>query len=528
MKALCTVCMRGSSELMDSFMVDQEIAFKGLAIPRYPGKVWTYDRDSTFGIANPLTIPELATYCTNLPSHSQQTQKRVICLKNPEDNAKDIFDCLPVELCYGIASNVSISTFNCLRAASRAFRRLGLDGTFWKNRLSNDMPWLYWYGLPSHDRTHAHNPPQTVDWAQVYQHLLRKSEFLDANSAWPRLVNRRRIWARCEVILKHYFARQRSILEAAFSTSELCEDAACTTMVRLLHPNPRDCEPFTILLFDNFEVVPETRPTLQISWTYLKELRSMKLLRRDPACTHAVPKSSRQTFRQMHRSVKYEEILVFPEDSWLSAVIITSQEDATLKIQFEPCRSVIGLRFVFTNGEYIQAGDVQGDQRLIQVPEGEFAVGFRGEVSYDGRVSMLAILSQPMAKLSSVTSQRRPQSTPEANQQLQKYIWRGAIPPSSLEVVPHTFRYSNSLSPRFYMRTDLSVMEPLIFGTTEDEISDITGFRAYETFHGFEVQYKHRDSRSIGRKMSGFKTLPSTFSSIKSAESPVSSAILKI
>ncbi|KAJ4413751.1 hypothetical protein N0V82_008340 [Gnomoniopsis sp. IMI 355080] len=141
-----------------------------------------------------------------------------------------------------IASFTTMPALYCLRVASPVFRRLKLDATFWKDRLSKEMPWLRRYGIPdSTQMLNADGTLPTVNWARVYHHMLRQSKsFLDRiDYLYPGLINRRRIWARCEAILKYYFVKQKIM--------------------------PKDVS-------SAYEDVKKTQPILQISWTYMEEL----------------------------------------------------------------------------------------------------------------------------------------------------------------------------------------------------------------------------------------------------------------
>ncbi|KAJ4388666.1 hypothetical protein N0V93_006125 [Gnomoniopsis smithogilvyi] len=518
MKALCIVSwkpLQGGLTAFDSLMMSGQNFIKALAIPKYPGKPWNIRQNNLFAGADPAAIPEMAAYCTQLPLQTQQTQTGAIPVRDPRDPKLDIFEHLPSELHYIIASAASMASLNCLRAASPAIHRLKLDSAFWKHRLSIDMAWSRRYGIPDYTSLPTSDASQTVDWARVYRDLLRKSDssLEKRQESYVGLVNRSRIWARCEQFLKHYFVKQEQLLRIAPPTSESCEGAACTRMPRLLHPHPQDSDPFTIVLFDDFKGVTEAQPVLQITWTCnMEELGNMKLLKNGCKCRctplPAVSTSLITSYCHSHSTAE-EEIVVFPKHAWLTAIVITSREDSVRHSQCEPFRSVIGLSFVFTNGQSIQAGQGKGDKRLLQVPEGHFAVGFRGEAVIGGRVSKLAMLSQPIWKLPSILGQRIPPSIepPRALEMLQKYLWRGAIPSPSLDIKPLTFRFFNSIDPPFYLRSDLAAMEPLIFGTTEDELSDITGISADEGFGGFQVHYAHRATRSIGPRMYAVKSL---------------------
>lgn len=415
-----------------------------------------------------------------------------------------------------IALAADIYSLSCLRAASQALHRLKIDDIFWKKRLSNDMPWVHHVGIP--DYTLEADTSEAVDWGRVYHNLLRKNQpkMKGRPRIWPGLVNRSRIWARCEELLKYYLERQEMMQQEPPLTSEVCEDATCTRMPHLIHPDPKDSKPFTLPLYDSFEGVLKSQPILQTFWTHnAGELRSIKLLKSDCTCPCnrilALSGSLIRLSGQLNRQSNGEELVVFPRASWLAAIVVTSEEDPILHSHGDSFRKVIGLCFVFTNGERPQAGQSEGDRRALQVPEGHFAVGFRGEIVYGDRITRLAVLTQPVSKLSSILSSRRPPSikTPTSVEIWQKYLWKDSVPCPSLEIEQLEFRFDNSTDPPFYLSADLAAMQHLIFGTTEEELADITGFSVDETFGGFQVHYAHRATRSIGSYMHALKTLSS-------------------
>ena len=100
----------------------------------------------------------------------------------------DPFSKLAPELLLLLIMRLPMDSLNCLRAASPAVSRMQLDNVFWKQRLRQDMPWLY--DLPEHTTDF---PDDEVDWARVYRDLLHKSIHKDKLQIHG-LVNRRRIF----------------------------------------------------------------------------------------------------------------------------------------------------------------------------------------------------------------------------------------------------------------------------------------------------------------------------------------------
>ncbi len=145
-------------------------------------------------ITLPTTIPSLAEYYEKLPSLSHVVETTKVGLPVRQQNSS-VLDALSPELIYLIIEYLDMSCVNSLRAASGYVAQLPLNSAFWRKRINRDQPWLY--DLPEDQDSNS------VDWAQTYKDLLRRSE--ESFDGHIRgLVNRRRIWDLCDQISETY------------------------------------------------------------------------------------------------------------------------------------------------------------------------------------------------------------------------------------------------------------------------------------------------------------------------------------
>ena len=155
--------------------------------------------------ADPVDIPLLQDLYVNLPrldresinkakERQHETQKHRH--KDASDKIHNAFSCLPPEIILNIFGHLSIQSISAFRATSRSLAHVPLGNSFWKSRVTIDMPWLF--DIPAavlHDRE--------IDWISSYTVLLRKST-AKLDEKIPGLANRKRIWKACEKIADIY------------------------------------------------------------------------------------------------------------------------------------------------------------------------------------------------------------------------------------------------------------------------------------------------------------------------------------
>lgn len=144
-------------------------------------------------------------------------QASVPALQHPEPNV-NVLSLLPRELQLSILELLPISSVLNLFLASPDFRRYmeNLPSSFWKSRLSFDVPWCADIILSQIPTAQGGG---TANVRVQFDRLLRFLEQFYASPGWESegenlefkgLRNRRRIWMNCERILKEMEAQSSS------------------------------------------------------------------------------------------------------------------------------------------------------------------------------------------------------------------------------------------------------------------------------------------------------------------------------
>lgn len=144
----------------------------------------------------PTNIPLLQEYYAALPYASAQPQ-HVAGRKRDLSASADGFATLPPELQYMLMAELPLRDVLALRHASATMRDLELTQTFWKGRITRDLPWHY--DIPCEAWANS-----CIDWHAVYKRLYAGSQLGHEESVLA-LCNRRRIWTTTDQIMDTYF-----------------------------------------------------------------------------------------------------------------------------------------------------------------------------------------------------------------------------------------------------------------------------------------------------------------------------------
>jgi hypothetical protein len=84
----------------------------------------------------------------------------------------------------------------------------------------------------------------------------------------------------------------------------------------------------------------------------------------------------------------------------ITGFVIASAEATGASKSKEIKRSVCGIKVLFTKRECLSMREINGDQSLLSVTPNHFLVGLKTCTTEDGLVAKLALLEQPLIRLS--------------------------------------------------------------------------------------------------------------------------------
>ncbi|KAM0541144.1 hypothetical protein ACHAPJ_013361 [Fusarium lateritium] len=283
---------------------------------------------------------------------------------------------------------------------------------------------------------------------------------------------------------EYSFRKQKHDCEREDEASIL-KDAKSSSMPTLTFPKQQNTTITSIALVNEFSELSYSHPTLLTSWTDTNGLVGMAVR------TSATDESQQFGTKNMDGYIEKFEI---PQDDWLSGFVITSQsvpkQEDTPGLQ----RKVVGLKLLFNRRDSIQFGSSHGDLRLLRVEPEQFIVGFTVAWAIGQPLEKLALLQQPIARAPFGGRERLiPTSILPLDSIAMEYLWRDQLPPDGFRVAAFSSGYWN-----YNFQADASPMEPLIFGTSDEELGKITAIGMDVQFRGLEVIYADGHRRSIG------------------------------
>ena len=165
---------------------------------------WITTPGSEWLVADPYRIPALEDYCKTLPDLAPTEE--TACFAETRHDSQDIFASLPAELMHVLLDFMLVSDVLSLRRASTSVRGLDLDRLFWKNRFSQDLPYVF----ELRDALEDQHASSMVDWESVYKQVDDFGKDA-ANPLSLGLQNRRRIWELVDQIVTPYLNRMSLI-----------------------------------------------------------------------------------------------------------------------------------------------------------------------------------------------------------------------------------------------------------------------------------------------------------------------------
>ncbi len=443
---------------------------------------WEPRRGEEYTVMNPLNIHDPQDYYADLPLlDDEDMDTKTHTAVSAAQLSNDPMARLPPELLFEILITLPMASVNCLRAASPAVARLELNNGFWKQKLRQDMPWLF--DFPD-------NEDEELDWAKCYADLRVRSK--NGNPAQIRaLVNRRRIWGVWEQLAPSY-TRRKSVKdeERRRSQGSLVTQATSTPIRRLTSPQAKT-DSLALALLRSLSDLDGDLPTLSVFWTSKGALSGF-----------GVHRENMDTIGSPEKFATRDEVKIGKKD-WIRGFILTSRSP-TKTGNDGARRKVVGLKVLFIHGEPIQLGQSDGDHMLIHTENDRLLVGLLAQWSPGNPISSLSLLHVPVSEGSPNAADlaRAQAGKPESSTAIGSRLWKDHLPPPEMTLSEERVGYWS-----MDFKADLAPMEALVFGRDEDELAAITEISADVQFGAFEVCYTNKPHKMIGPRPLTMKCL---------------------
>ncbi|CAH0055733.1 unnamed protein product [Clonostachys solani] len=444
---------------------------------------WCVSRGDEHFVHSPLDIPQLAEYLLSLPE-LEPDHPMNDAPQGRYGAASDPISTLPIELRWSILLHADITSVVRLLRTSKALYATKQSNSWWRRKLLTDMPWLF--------ELSAVEGADKVDWARVYKDMWLGSRYRPSAHRITGLANRRRIW---EELLPQIGGPYEKLQKEndQVDLPDILKGASSTGLRRLMSPEPEVNSSFRFYFAQSIAGLRDAYIEFHVHLDQERFIRGLHFAERQQRS-----EQSHLTQDAFDFATSVESVQV-PVNDCLTGIIVTSREIP----EGESSRKIVGLEFLLGSSTSQQIGSIDGDRRLIHVSKDHFAVGIETFSSPEGGLSRISLIQQPAFLARGIDRFSSRGSTPDrVNLEATKYLWRKQIPPPGLQVSEHQTGYWT-----FAMEKDLSPMEPLVFGTTDAELADITAISVDVLFGGIEVRYGNRPSRSIGPRNLAMKSL---------------------
>ena len=449
----------------------------------------------------PTLIPELAGYYHALPKPAAAASAPERQTVPDSAAAGDIFAAVATELVYLLLSHMDFFSLMNLRKASPSVASVPLTPSFWRRRIHTHMPWLYDFPFPAEADRSA-----DIDWTRVHHDLHYRSE-----RSFPEkidgLVNRRRIWASCQMIAGLYLAKkdEEEANNRLDQPLDVLSGIFSRPLSRLVLPEAGSTQLADILLLARCSDITTVEPVLVAYWDFRGALACLEILQ-----SGVETADSRQRYRIAGRRTAHRSEVRIPLNQWITGLVVTTQESPRESTGDVIIHTIVGLKLLFSEQSPVQLGQGAGNQRLLPVSPGKFLVGLATHYLLRKRkISKLGLLQQPLDKLPPETERiRDDHALSIRSPQLTNYLWRDAPPPPSLTTP--ALSISGGAGHRYDENFHVLPMEALVLGTTEAELADIVSIAGDAQLGGFEVRYGSpaRPARAVGPRRHAMKVLP--------------------
>lgn len=438
---------------------------------------WCTTRGTEWIIMSPLYIPELEAFFSDLPQ-LEATGSQVE-VRGPGQH--DPFSNFPPEIMVNIMSSLNLGSMGRFRLASGVARNIELGNHFWKQKVLNDMPWLF-------DIPDSASKSSILDWKRIYGKMLHASR-APSKSVIHGLANRRRIWKQmlpqiAPVYLDNLSLRQKD----RAGEPEAFHNSRSTPSAILVSDEPKDAKATTVALLDTPNSVATTSVDLAVCFNKHNEISGLK-----------ATKTGRQISAYETQDVHRLEEITIPDEVWIKGFIVTTRGET---------RRPVGIEILFTNEGTRKLGETgEGAKRLIHVPRDNFAVGIRLHISKSQdllcRLGLIYHQDWRAGDGNYRVRDRNSQSNELYNTHITQYLWHNELPSSSRlhATKPYRGYWAHG------MQVETSPFEALVFPQDYKQFEDLVAIAADVQFGGFELRFANRPTRRIGPKHQAMKVL---------------------
>ncbi|KAF4434729.1 hypothetical protein FACUT_7788 [Fusarium acutatum] len=263
-----------------------------------------------------------------------------------------------------------------------------------------DMPWAK-YTLPRGKDMQ----PRRIDRAEYYKNLdaLGNGHPKERDFTLPvrmHLQNRCRIWGVCTRLLeecsthglsanKTKTKRQEHLITYTKQTDKILEGAISSPMPLLTFPAYFIKTYASASLIKEMNDLEKAKPVIRVYWTARRELAGIGVYDPDTNTTKTV--GSKRIF---HTSRDAQ----IPPDDWLVGIFSMTKE-VPIRIPRVWQREIVGIRFVFPHGDFIQLGESVGDARVLVPKPWHAVVGIGATWAIGSPLESLVLLQWDQEKV---------------------------------------------------------------------------------------------------------------------------------
>ncbi|RSL67940.1 hypothetical protein CEP54_003013 [Fusarium duplospermum] len=445
---------------------------------------WVRRHGFEYLVTSPTEIPHVDSLTHSILQDSRLGEQHSFPSYDWVNLAQDgVIRAVPPEVLERIASYLDAKDLCSFRLVSKQFVAATSANSFWRSRVSRDAPWMAEF---------LHNPDiqhDKVDWRRVYQTLQEIVVEKPSSPYIPGIRNRCRIWGICSSLMDEYHSLMKRQDAEFINPPRIVTDAGCCPITRLRYPVEKPTITKNAGFIRDYGDLSSAQPIICTYWTSSGELAGIGT-RWD---RHGAPTTigSKDLFNVCQ---EFE----MPKDDWIFRLIFTIQDTPACTgtgLQ----RRIVGLKFIFSKRSPVQFGQSQGYKRVLCASESHFTVGIRATWTLGKPLAKLAILEQLVRIVPSESKTRlKLEIGCPLSSKIRSLLWKNEVPPDEFHLGYRT---------RAEVPWDEWLMEPLIFGTTDEELSEMTCIAADVQLGGFEIAYKNGTRRGIGPRRHAMKHL---------------------
>ncbi|RSL85128.1 hypothetical protein CEP51_003513 [Fusarium floridanum] len=434
-------------------------------------------------VTSPTEIPHVDSLTRSILQDSRLGEQHSFPSYEWVNLAQDgVIRAVPPEVLERIASYLDAKDLCSFRLVSKQFVAASSANSFWRSRVSLDTPWMAEF-LDRSDIQH-----DDVDWRKLYQTLREIVVEKPSSPYIPGIRNRCRIWELCTNLMKEYHSLEKK-QNTELTNPPILSGACCCPITRLRYPVDKPTITKSAGLIRSYGDLSSTQPIVSTYWTASGELAGIGTSwYRDGASTTLGSKDLFDTCQELE----------IPKDDWISRLIFTIQDAPACTTGDGLHRRIVGLKVIFSKRSPVQFGQSQGYKRVLCASENHFTVGIRATWSPGKPLAKLAILQQNVVNVPpEIQTRLKLEIRCPLSSGIRRFLWKNEVPPDQFHL-----GYRNRVGD-----WDEWLMEPLIFGTTDEELSEITSIAADVQLGGFEIVYKNGTRRGIGPRRHAMKHL---------------------